>query len=162
MATNKRTGEKAAVKCILKKSLPQDDEAALKQEVVILKSMNHPHIIKCYGFYDDGESYFLVMEYLAGGELFDRIVKKTFYDEKQARDLVYILLQTVRHLHHFNVVHRDLKPENLLLTTLDDDADIKLADFGFAIKAAGIHDILFLIIVRMTHFDQFVYVHVYA
>jgi len=137
LARNRRTKEKAAVKCISKKALPADDEAALKQEVIILRAMNHPNILKCLGFYDEETTYYLVMEYMEGGELFDRIVKKTFYSEKEARDLVYILLSTIHYCHARNVVHRDLKPENLLLASLDDDAHVKLADFGFAIKSEG-------------------------
>lgn len=46
---------------------------------------------------------------LSGGELFDRIVSKTFYNEKEARDLVRTLLRTVKHLHDQNIIHRDLK-----------------------------------------------------
>lgn len=46
---------------------------------------------------------------LSGGELFDRIVSKTFYNEKEARDLVRTLLWTVKHLHDQNIIHRDLK-----------------------------------------------------
>ena len=125
------------MKCISKKNLPAEDENALKQEVVILRALDHPNILKCLGFYDEEEMYYLVMEYMEGGELFDRIVKKTFYSEKEARDLVYILLSTIHYCHRHNVVHRDLKPENLLLSSLDDDAHVKLADFGFAIQAEG-------------------------
>lgn len=99
--------------------------------------MDHPNILKCLGFFDEEEMYYLVMEYMEGGELFDRIVKKTFYSEKEARDLVYILLSTIHYCHTRNVVHRDLKPENLLLSSLDDDAHVKLADFGFAIQSGG-------------------------
>jgi calcium/calmodulin-dependent protein kinase I len=69
---------------------------------------------------------------VSGGELFDRIVEKTFYTEKEARDLVKILLSAIKYCHDKDVVHRDLKPENLLLMSADDDASIKLADFGFA------------------------------
>jgi calcium/calmodulin-dependent protein kinase I len=83
------------------------------------------------------EKFYVVMEYLDGGELFDRIVKKTFYNEKEARDLVKILLQALKYLHDRSIVHRDLKPENLLMTNKDDDANVKLADFGFAVLADG-------------------------
>jgi calcium/calmodulin-dependent protein kinase I len=131
------SNSKSAVKCISKKNLPKEDETALKQEVVILRALDHPNILKCLGFYDEEEMYYLVMEYMEGGELFDRIVKKTFYSEKEARDLVYILLSTIHYCHRHNVVHRDLKPENLLLSSLDDDAHVKLADFGFAIQSEG-------------------------
>ena len=137
VAKHRKTRVMAAVKCIGKQGLPADDEAALKQEVEILQNMEHPNILKCYGFFDEADSYYLVMEYMKGGELFDRIVKKTFYNEKEARDLVYILLSTIKYCHDRNVVHRDLKPENLLLTSPDDDANVKIADFGFAVRSNG-------------------------
>jgi serine/threonine protein kinase len=56
-----------------------------------------------------------VTELVAGGELFDRIVAKTHYTEKEARDLVKMFLETMAYMHGNGVVHRDLKPENLLL-----------------------------------------------
>ena len=52
---------------------------------------------------------------MTGGELFDRIVQKSNYTEKEARDLIKVLLQTVAYMAEKGVVHRDLKPENLLL-----------------------------------------------
>jgi serine/threonine protein kinase len=73
---------------------------------------------------------------IKGGELFDRIVQKTFYNEKEAKDLVQILLSAIKYCHDRNIVHRDLKPENLLLTSKKDDADVKIADFGFAVECA--------------------------
>ena len=57
------------------------------------------------------------MELVAGGELFDRIVAKTQYTEKEARDLVKVFLGAMAYMHDHGVVHRDLKPENLLLTS---------------------------------------------
>ncbi|GLE11708.1 hypothetical protein PINS_up024295 [Pythium insidiosum] len=97
-------------------------------------NMNHPHIMALREYFVDAEHYYLVTEFVSGGELFDRIVEKTFYSEKEARDLVHILLDTIKYCHDKGVVHRDLKPENLLLVSKDDDASIKLADFGFAKK----------------------------
>lgn len=67
-----------------------------------------------------------------GGELFDKIVTKRLYNEKDARDVVRILLDVLHHLHRQHVVHRDLKPENLLLVDANDHVHVKLADFGFA------------------------------
>jgi calcium/calmodulin-dependent protein kinase I len=94
--------------------------------------------------------------------LFDRIVSKAHYTEKEARDLIKSLLETLNYMHTVGVVHRDLKPENLLLCSgvysvffpvvatvffikfilcflyivssavESDDSDIKIADFGFA------------------------------
>ncbi|CAM9642609.1 unnamed protein product [Phaeothamnion confervicola] len=72
------------------------------------------------------------MEQMKGGELFDRIVQKQFYNEKDARDVLKVLLEAVKYCHDRNIAHRDLKPENLLLVSADDDSLIKVADFGFA------------------------------
>ena len=94
--------------------------------------MNHPNIVRLIDFYDEPSQYLIAMEYLEGGELFDRIVKKAYYNEKEARDLAQIFLSAVKYMHDRNVVHRDLKPENLLLKSQSDDADVKIADFGFA------------------------------
>jgi serine/threonine protein kinase len=79
-----------------------------------------------------------VTELVAGGELFDRIVAKTHYTEKEARDLVKMFLETMMYMHEAGVVHRDLKPENLLLCSETDDSDIKIADFGFAKKTVDL------------------------
>jgi len=137
LATNKKTNQKFAVKCIDRNGLPADDEASLRQEVDILTQMDHDNIVRLVDFFEEEKFFYVVLEFLEGGELFDRIVKKSFYNEKEARDLVYIMLSAMKYCHDRNVVHRDLKPENLLLTSPDDDANVKIADFGFAIKANG-------------------------
>lgn len=131
-ATHRVTGERFAIKCIKREELSQDDVDALMLEVAILKQMQHPHIVKLYEVFQEDTYYYLVTEFMAGGELFDRIVEKNFYSEREARELVKILLTTIQFCHDADVVHRDLKPENLLLTNKADVADIKLADFGFA------------------------------
>ena len=123
-----------AVKVVNKLGLPNEEREALLEEVAILQYVQHPNIVQLHDFFESSDSYYLVMEKLEGGELFDRIVLKTRYSEKEARDVVGALLSALRHLHDGNVVHRDIKPENLLLTSAHDDADIKIADFGFAKK----------------------------
>ena len=120
-----------AVKCVNRKKLSPEDEAALLDEVAILKEMKHPHIIRLYDFFVSPHTYYLVMERMSGGELFDRIVAKAYYNEKEARDVCKIIFEAMKYCHDHNVAHRDLKPENLLLVGEDDSA-IKIADFGFA------------------------------
>jgi calcium/calmodulin-dependent protein kinase I len=123
-----------AVKCINRKKLSEEDEAALLDEVAILKEMEHFHIIRLYDFFEEPSTYYLVMERMRGGELFDRIVAKAYYNEKEARDTCKIVLDAVGHCHKHHVAHRDLKPENLLLLSDTDDSAVKIADFGFAKK----------------------------
>ena len=123
-----------AVKCINRKKLSEEDEAALLDEVSILKAMQHEHIIRLFDFFDEPATYYLVMERMRGGELFDRIVAKAYYNEKEARDTCKTVLEAVWYCHKNHVAHRDLKPENLLLQSDVDDTTVKIADFGFAKK----------------------------
>ena len=120
-----------------KTQLPPEDEASLLQEVDILKSIDHPNIVRIYDFFPEKEKFYVVLEFAAGGELFDRIVEKTYYNEKEARSLSTILLTTIKFCHDKSIVHRDLKPENLLLASKEEDITIKIADFGFAVKSKG-------------------------
>lgn len=137
-----------AVKCINRKKLSEEDEAALLDEVSILKEMRHVHIIRLYDFFEEPSTYYLVMERMRGGELFDRIVAKAYYNEKEARDTCKILLEAVGYCHQNHVAHRDLKPENLLLLSGDDDSAVKIADFGFAKK--GKLDVGFILFVYLA------------
>lgn len=133
-ARAKKTNDEVAVKIVKRAGLPEDDEKALKDEMAIMLELDHPHIIKLLDFFEKRDNYYMVVEKVDGGELFDRIVSKVVYNEKEARDLVSILLQAVKYCHDRGIVHRDLKPENLLLVSESDDAVVKVADFGFAQK----------------------------
>jgi len=104
----------------------------IMQEVSILQTLHHPNIVALHDFFEEPKSYFIVLEKMTGGELFDRVVAKQFYSEREARDVFKIILNAVDYMHGMNVAHRDIKPENLLLVSRDDDALVKLADFGFA------------------------------
>ena len=130
-----------AIKCINVANLKSEDVAALKDEVAILTLLREcDHIIRLYDHFDEssggdgdgGGYYYMILETMYGGELFDRIVSKSYYNEKEARDTCVILLDAIEYCHSFRVAHRDLKPENLLLCSLTDDSSIKIADFGFA------------------------------
>ena len=72
------------------------------------------------------------MERVTGGELFDRIVEKGSYTEKDAADLIKQVLSAVAYMHSEGVVHRDLKPENLLYHSSDEDSKIMISDFGLS------------------------------
>lgn len=132
--THRQSGRNVAVKCILRKDLPPADDAAIYDEVAILAGLQHPHIVPILDFFDEKDCYFIVMEHMAGGDLFDRIGKKKSYSEADARDLVVKMLKAVAICHQKNIAHCDMKPKNLLLVSEEDDSYIKLADFGFAAR----------------------------
>lgn len=97
---------RVAVKIVNRKSLTKEDEAGITQEVDILKSIYHPNIVKLYDFHIEPGYFYVVMECIEGGELFDRIVKKTSYNEKEARDLAIVLLKAIKYMHDRHIVHR--------------------------------------------------------
>lgn len=83
--------------------------------IILLENYQPCIPFRLYETFDEGQDIFIVTELVEGGELFDRIVSKTNYTEKEARDLTRELLSTLRYMHNEGIVHRDLKPENLLL-----------------------------------------------
>lgn len=135
LAINRANKDKFAVKVIQKAKLKKAEVDALHVEVGIISKLTHPHIVKYFDFTQDRSHYYIVLEVVAGGELFDRIVQRVYYSEKEARDLVWVLLDVLHHIHSKQIAHRDLKPENLLLKSAHNDHNVKLADFGFATEA---------------------------
>jgi len=121
-----------AIKCIDKLKLDEEDEAALEIEVEILEKVNHPNIVRLRQVFDTPKVFYMVMELMTGGELFDRIVQKSKYGEAEAATLIRKLADALAYCHSRGIVHRDLKPENLLYTDETDNAEIKIADFGLA------------------------------
>lgn len=117
LAIHKETRKESAVKLINKRNLSAEDSEALAIEIKLLGELKHPNIIELFETFDEGNEYYIVTELVQGGELFDRIVSKTHYTEKEARDLVKLFLQTIDYIHSKGIVHRDLKPENLLLVS---------------------------------------------
>jgi serine/threonine protein kinase len=113
--THKQSNESFAIKIVTKAKLTKEDEDALKDEILVLRELKHRHIIRLYDVFEEPQYYYLVTEKMSGGELFDRIVQKSYYNEKEARDVCKILFEALGFCHSHQVAHRDLKPENLLL-----------------------------------------------
>lgn len=102
-------------------------------EVKMLRlCQNHPNIVKLIDVFHDELHTYIVMELLKGGELLDRIRKKTSFTEPEAGRIMRMLVEAVDFMHQQGVVHRDLKPENILFEDESEDAQIKIVDFGFA------------------------------
>lgn len=98
--------EPFAVKMLRKSTMRGNRLKGLFQEVSILRSLNHRNIVRFLNIYNEPEAYYLVFENISGGELFDRIAKKKFYSEDQARDLAKVLLNVIKYCHDKNIVHR--------------------------------------------------------
>lgn len=124
-------GNLYAIKVIDKKAL-KGKEDSLENEIRVLRRLDHPNVVKLLEAYESKASVYLVMELVTGGELFDRIVEKGSYTEKDAADLIKQVLSAVAYMHSEGVVHRDLKPENLLYHSTDEDSKIMISDFGLS------------------------------
>ena len=92
--------------------------------------MDHQNIVKLYEVYEDSDHFYLIMDLLKGGELFDDIVKRQKFNEADARHVMLQVLSAINYLHKKGFVHRDIKPENICL----DGDQVKIIDFGTARK----------------------------
>jgi serine/threonine protein kinase len=125
-----KTGEKVAVKIIDKASAKSPRHVArVHREIRFLSLLHHPHIVRIYDVVETANAVHLMMEWAAGGELFDYIVKHKRLKEQEARHFFRQIVSAVDYCHKNSVIHRDLKPENLLL---DENNNIKIIDFGFS------------------------------
>ncbi|KAM9386189.1 calcium/calmodulin-dependent protein kinase type IV-like [Pholidichthys leucotaenia] len=124
----KQTQKPYAVK-VLKKTI---DKKIVRTEIGVLLRLSHPNIIQLKEIFETDTDISLVLELVTGGELFDRIVERGYYSERDAAHVIKQILEAVAYLHENGVVHRDLKPENLLYADLSLDAPLKIADFGLS------------------------------
>ncbi|XP_072177574.1 calcium/calmodulin-dependent protein kinase type 1D-like [Diadema setosum] len=131
VAEEKKSGEYRAIKCIEKKKI-KGKEDTLENEIAILKQIDHPNIVALLDIFEDKMHVYLVIELVSGGELFDRIVTKGNYTEKDASGIVRQILEATTYIHSKGIVHRDLKPENLLFYSPDEDSKIMISDFGLS------------------------------
>lgn len=131
--TNKKTKKNFAVKIIDKKQVGLDSKSQkrLETEVEILKKVSHPNIVALHDVFENKDKLYLVMDLVEGGQLFDKILQRGYYSEKDAVGVIQKLFAAIDYLHQHNIIHRDLKPENLLLHK-GDDTEIMLSDFGLS------------------------------
>ena len=134
LVENKRTGARRAMKELLKGGLSREDEETMLREVKTLSEIDHPSIMKVYELIESPNSYNIITELVAGGELLEMIAREKKLSESMAAKFMYETMSAVSYCHSKGIVHRDLKPQNLLLTTKGPDASIKVIDFGIADK----------------------------
>ena len=125
---HKKMNEVRAMKITNKKSVSS------KYEIEILRKISHPNITNIFEIFEDSKKYYIIMEFLEGGELFDAITSIGSFSEESACQIMKQILSAIFYLHSSNIVHRDLKPENIMLLQKpqNDNYHIKLIDFGTA------------------------------
>jgi len=108
LAQERGSSHLVALKCIPKKAL-RGKEALVENEIAVLRRVSHPNIVALEDVHESPSHLYLAMELVTGGELFDRIMERGSYTEKDASHLVGQVLGAVSYLHSLGIVHRDLK-----------------------------------------------------
>jgi serine/threonine protein kinase len=131
---HKGSDEIFAVKVIKRSKLQNTEDEFILNEVAIMQSLSKygDNIVQLLDFYEEEKYFYLVMDYMGGGDVFDRILNNGKYTENDARRMARSLLKGVHCMHTSGVAHRDLKPQNILLPDKDNATDVKIIDFGFS------------------------------
>jgi len=109
---------------------PKLKESTLREISVLRRVAGHPYIIELHDVFESETFIFLVFELCRNGELFDYLTSVVTLSEKKTKYIMKQLFEALQHVHRMNIAHRDIKPENILL---DDNLNVKLTDFGFAV-----------------------------
>ena len=126
---HKITKTNRAVKLVKKDTLDGKYLQAFKDEIAILKKLDHPNILKLFEIYEDKQKFYVVTEECNGGELFDQIIEKGTYSERDAANTLQQILHAIAYCHALKICHRDLKPENVLIDK-ELNNSLKIIDFG--------------------------------
>lgn len=128
-----------AMKQVQKYSLTQSnkpkmlsDPERVMNEVKIMKSLDHPCVIKMHDIIDRTDSLFMVLELMKGGDLLNRIVKRKQLTESISKLYFYQMCHAIKYLHEKGITHRDIKPDNILLQSDEEDTLVKVSDFGLS------------------------------
>jgi serine/threonine protein kinase len=144
IARHRRTGQLAAIKILpldfvfgsrtslnTRQAKVDKQRLGIDREIIMMKLMNHPNIMRIYDVYEDDKELYLILEYIEGGELFDFLVNRGKLPPLDALAYFRQIIYGLNYAHAFSIIHRDLKPENILIHSLNPPL-IKIADWGMA------------------------------
>ena len=113
--------------------MQNDDLELVRTEIEILKICQHPNIIQLYEVFENLDYFYIIMEYCSGGDLFSYLECRDFHlPEPLACKFMHKICAALYYIHSYGIAHRDLKPENVLMTTKDENADLRILDFGLS------------------------------
>ncbi|KAF3960673.1 hypothetical protein ACB098_10G166100 [Castanea mollissima] len=129
-AQNTETGESVAMKVLDRNTIIKHKMIEqIKREISIMKLVRHPYVVRLHEVLASRTKIYIILEYITGGELFDKIIHQGRLSEAESRIYFQQLIDGVDYCHSKGVYHRDLKPENLLLDSL---GNLKISDFGLS------------------------------
>ena len=104
----------------------------MKDEISILRKLNHPNIVNFYGFIETNNQLMIKMEYIKYGTLKNWINNRENINEEEASTIIGRILSAIEYLHGKQICHRDIKPENIMISRKNDLNSIKIIDFGLS------------------------------
>ncbi|XP_072102266.1 caM kinase-like vesicle-associated protein isoform X2 [Mobula birostris] len=110
---------------------------AAKNEIGILKIVNHPNVLQLIDTFETRDEYFIIQELATGGDLFDWILEQGSYTERHASDVIRQLLEIVSYLHGLRIVHRNIKLENVMYHSTKNPSKVVIGDFHLARFESG-------------------------
>ncbi|OMJ93080.1 hypothetical protein SteCoe_4024 [Stentor coeruleus] len=134
------TRKEYAMKCIKKNTILSERKLeSLYNEIKIMRSLNHPNIVKLHKVYENEKCIKMILDYCPFGTLYSRLLSRKKIDESVAKKFSRRLLETVDFLHGNRIMHRDIKLENILMTSDSDDTSFKIGDFGLSCEVHNTH-----------------------
>ncbi|OWZ24606.1 CAMK protein kinase [Phytophthora megakarya] len=131
---DERDGTVFAVKVLDVAKFRHREQVVAEVEILrnITNNIKHPNLIKIHKVYEEHQKVYIIQELCTGGELYDRVVQRGKYSERDAANIMQQLVSALQALHAHNILHLDIKPENILFSSEDPDSKILLTDFGLA------------------------------
>ena len=138
LVRRKDTGQLFALKEMNKQVMIENKQAAhVRAERDVLAESDNPWVVNLYCSFQDADNLYLVMEYLAGGDMMGLLIKLDIFPEDMARFYVAECVLAIESVHELGFIHRDIKPDNILL---DAQGHVKLSDFGLSTGFHRLHD----------------------
>lgn len=124
-----------ALKVLFKSQLVKNSvQHQLRREIEIQSHLQHPNILRMFGYFHDEKRIYLILEYAPQGELYNKLRKHGRFGNELAANYIYQMIDALIFCHEKKVIHRDIKPENILLGY---HGELKIADFGWSVHAPG-------------------------
>ncbi|CAG9329411.1 unnamed protein product [Blepharisma stoltei] len=141
LALSNNDSKPYAVKAINKNNFSTTSSLnSVADEIKIMRMLDHPNIVKLHYVYEDSSLIYLVTDYVEGGNLHSRMVKKKVFNERTVSHFAEKMLGVLDYMSSLDIVHRDLKLENILMVSEENDYDFKIIDFGLAAEVTeGLH-----------------------